>query len=91
MLCLMREMTDSPLSAASMSPLGNGEGEVCPAYDSMRARLAALGNSSSAGVPFGAIVSCSHGTGQADDDVCLSPAHALETHKHVLSAASYRI
>ena len=61
---LRRVTTEPPFSAASMSPLTNGEPpeEVRLAYDSMRARLEALGSSSSAGVPFGAIVSCECGT-----------------------------
>ena len=56
----MRVNTEPPFSAASMSPEEKGEGplDVRLAYDSRRARLAALGSSSSAGVPFGAIVSC---------------------------------
>ena len=58
MRCFRRAMTDSPLSAASMSVVKIGEGEVRLEYDSIRARLAARGSSSSAGVPFGAIVSC---------------------------------
>ena len=60
---LRRVKADPPFSAESRSPLGNGEEEVRLAYDSRRARLAAFGSSSSAGVPFGAIVSCAKGIG----------------------------
>ena len=54
-----RANTEPPFSAASMSPDANGDWpeDVRLAYESRRARLAAFGSSSSAGVPFDAIVS----------------------------------
>ena len=56
---LNRPKTDPPpLSAASMSPLGNFEALLRFWKDSMRARLAAFGSSSSAFVPLGAMESC---------------------------------
>ena len=67
-------MTDPPFSAASMSPLEKGEGpeEVRLAYDSRRARLAAFGSSSAAGVPFGAMVSCRLASDDQGEHVCVT-------------------
>jgi len=87
---LMRVNTEPPFSAASMSPEGNAvmPDDVRLAYDSRRARLAALGSSSSAGVPFDAIsLCCSRGQREASGAV----GHVCRATEPLQSAAPDRL